>query len=104
MAGRLDGKVALVVGGGSGMGRAGAAAMAAEGAEVVVADIALDARREWRRPSSIGGRRRPAMHVDVTSAELVERLVAGPSSASAASTPSTTARPTSTSSTRRTAG
>ncbi len=40
--GRLEGKVALVVGGGSGMGRAGAVAMAAEGASVVVADIALD--------------------------------------------------------------
>src|SRR5512133_2194022 len=43
MPSRLENKVALVVGGGSGMGRAGAAAMAAEGASVVVADIALEA-------------------------------------------------------------
>jgi NAD(P)-dependent dehydrogenase (short-subunit alcohol dehydrogenase family) len=70
---RLDGKVALVVGGGSGMGRAGAAAMAAEGAKVVVADIALDRAEAVAR--SIGDAA-VAMHVDVASAELVERLVA----------------------------
>jgi NAD(P)-dependent dehydrogenase (short-subunit alcohol dehydrogenase family) len=70
MADRLDGKVALVVGGGSGMGRAGAAAMAAEGATVVVSDIALD--RAEAVADAIGG---TAMHVDVASAETVERLV-----------------------------
>jgi NAD(P)-dependent dehydrogenase (short-subunit alcohol dehydrogenase family) len=41
--GRLRGKVAVVTGGASGMGRAGAALMAAEGAHVIVAD--LDAER-----------------------------------------------------------
>ncbi|HEY1367388.1 MAG TPA: SDR family oxidoreductase [Gaiellaceae bacterium] len=70
MADRLDGKVALVIGGGSGMGRAGAAAMAAEGATVVVSDIALD--RAEAVADAIGG---TAMHVDVASAETVERLV-----------------------------
>jgi NAD(P)-dependent dehydrogenase (short-subunit alcohol dehydrogenase family) len=70
---RLDGKVALVVGGGSGMGRAGSAAMAAEGAQVVVSDIALD--RAEAVASSIGDNA-VAMHVDVTSSELVERVVA----------------------------
>jgi NAD(P)-dependent dehydrogenase (short-subunit alcohol dehydrogenase family) len=67
---RLDGKVALVVGGGSGMGRAGAAAMAAEGATVVVSDIALD--RAEAVATAIGG---TAMHVDVASAATVEQLV-----------------------------
>lgn len=39
MAKRVDGKVALITGAGSGMGRAGATLLAAEGAKVVVADI-----------------------------------------------------------------
>jgi NAD(P)-dependent dehydrogenase (short-subunit alcohol dehydrogenase family) len=70
---RLEGKIALVVGGGSGMGRAGAVAMAAEGAEVVVADIAFD--RAEAVASSIGGNA-VAMHIDVTSPELVQSVVA----------------------------
>ena len=70
---RLRGKVALVVGGGSGMGRAGAAAMAAEGASVVVSDIALD--RAKAVADAIGGDA-TAVHVDVASAELVEQAVA----------------------------
>jgi len=74
VSGRLQGKVALVVGGGSGMGRAGAAAMAAEGARVVVSDIALD--RAEAVAAAIGGDA-IAMHIDVTSPDLVERVVAG---------------------------
>src|SRR5262245_3012166 len=70
---RLEGKVALVVGGGSGMGRAGATAMAAEGASVVVSDIALE--RAEAVASSIGGSA-ISMHIDVTSHELVQRVVA----------------------------
>jgi NAD(P)-dependent dehydrogenase (short-subunit alcohol dehydrogenase family) len=71
--GRLEGKIALVVGGGSGMGRAGATAMAAEGANVVVSDLSLE--RAQAVAASIGDNA-AAMHVDVTSSELVERLVA----------------------------
>jgi NAD(P)-dependent dehydrogenase (short-subunit alcohol dehydrogenase family) len=70
---RLDGKIALVVGGGSGMGRAGASAMAAEGAKVVVSDISLE--RAEAVAASIG-EDATAMHVDVTSPQLVERIVA----------------------------
>ena len=70
---RLDGKIALVVGGGSGMGRAGATAMAAEGAKVVVSDLALD--RAEAVAAAIG-ENAFAMHVDVTSPERVERVVA----------------------------
>jgi len=60
-AGRLRGKVAVVTGGASGMGRAGATLMAAEGAHVVVAD--LDAERGQAVAQSIvaaGGEARGA--------------------------------------------
>ncbi len=74
--GRLEGKVALVVGGGSGMGRAGATAMAEEGAAVAVSDIALDRAEAVAASIVETGGTAVAMHVDVTSPELVQRLVA----------------------------
>ena len=40
---RLDGKVALITGAGTGIGRATARAMAAKGAKVVVAEINAEA-------------------------------------------------------------
>jgi NAD(P)-dependent dehydrogenase (short-subunit alcohol dehydrogenase family) len=72
----LEGKIALVVGGGSGMGRAGAVAMAAEGAAVAVSDIALDRAEAVAASITEAGGAAVAMHVDVASAELVRRLVA----------------------------
>jgi NAD(P)-dependent dehydrogenase (short-subunit alcohol dehydrogenase family) len=69
---RLDGKVALVVGGGSGIGRAGAQAFAREGATVVVADL----RPERAEAIAAGiGARATAATVDVASSEQVQRLV-----------------------------
>jgi NAD(P)-dependent dehydrogenase (short-subunit alcohol dehydrogenase family) len=98
--GRLENKVALVVGGGSGMGRAGAAAMAAEGATVVVSDVSLERAEAVAASIAGSGRTAVAMHVDVTSSELVERLVAETVTRFGRVDASTTARPTSTSSTR----
>ena len=43
MAGRLDGKVALITGGASGLGASSARLMVGEGGRVVVADIAEEA-------------------------------------------------------------
>ena len=46
MTGRLDGKVALITGAGSGMGRAAAELFAVEGARVVITDLVDDAGAE----------------------------------------------------------
>ena len=71
--GRLENKVALVVGGGSGMGRAGSAAMAAEGALVAVSDVAADRAEAVAASINEAGGTAVAMHVDVTSPERVWR-------------------------------
>ena len=68
---RLKDKVAIVTGGGIGLGRAYCRALAGEGAKVVVADIQENAAKEVAR--EVGGL---AVHVDVTSAEQT-RAMAG---------------------------
>jgi NAD(P)-dependent dehydrogenase (short-subunit alcohol dehydrogenase family) len=53
MANRLAGKVAIVTGAGSGIGRATALLFAAEGASVMCADIDEDGVRQWNRMIAI---------------------------------------------------
>jgi NAD(P)-dependent dehydrogenase (short-subunit alcohol dehydrogenase family) len=67
---RLQGKTALVTGGGSGIGRAICIRFASEGASVVVADLLGERAEEVA--VAIGGR---AVQADVTSAADVARMV-----------------------------
>ena len=46
MAGQVDGKIALVTGGGSGIGRSTSLAFAREGATVVVSDVVVEGGEE----------------------------------------------------------
>jgi len=76
MPGSLDGKVALVTGAASGIGRASALAFAREGAKVVVADVAIEGGEETVRMIEAAGGDGLFVKADVSQAEEVERLVA----------------------------
>lgn len=73
MAGTLDGKVAVVTGGASGIGRACAVRFAAAGAGVVLADVQGDALDTV--VNEIGEQRALAVRTDVTDETQVEALV-----------------------------
>ena len=75
--GRLDGKVAVVTGGGSGLGRAIAVRYVAEGARVLVTDVNLPGCEETlaAMPPSVGGQA-AARRVDVSREPEVEAAVA----------------------------
>ncbi|MCH1881488.1 glucose 1-dehydrogenase [Agrococcus sp. ARC_14] len=73
---RFDGKVALVTGGGSGIGEAVSKRLASEGAKVVVTDIALDAAQRVVGEIEAAGGTALAVQQDVASAEDAARVVA----------------------------
>lgn len=76
MAGRLAGKVALITGGGAGMGRESAVLFAEEGARVVVADIDAAAARETVSRVEAAGGEALAVAGDVAAEADVARMVA----------------------------
>src|SRR5690349_18748422 len=67
----LEGKVAIVTGGGNGIGKRYCRRLSAEGAKIVVADIAEDAAREVA--AEVGG---TAVRVDCASDDSVRAMVA----------------------------
>ena len=75
MAGRLAGKVALVTGGSSGIGRATALIFAREGAKVVVADVNGEGGAETVRLLNAAGGEAVFVQTDVARAVEVETLV-----------------------------
>lgn len=72
---RLAGKVAIVTGGGSGIGRATALLFAQEGARVVVADYAPEGGQETVRMIQQHGGEALFVESDVSNAEDMRRLV-----------------------------
>lgn len=74
--GVLDGRVAVITASGSGMGRAGAVRMAAEGAIVVVADIREDAANETVDLIERAGGAASAFPLDVSQVDQIEALMA----------------------------
>lgn len=70
MAGRLEGKVALVTGAGHGMGEAITRLFAAEGAQVVAADVDEPLLAQWQGVAGVH-----PVRADVTRLEDIEKMV-----------------------------
>ena len=74
---RLDGKVALVTGGSSGIGRAAALAFAREGARVVIGDVDVVGGGETVRLVTEAGGEADFIRTDVSQGPDVEALIEG---------------------------
>jgi len=75
MAGRLAGKIAIITGGGSGIGRACALRFAVEGAAVCVADLNLEGAADTVRQVEAAGGRAVAVQTDTADEAATEAMV-----------------------------
>jgi NAD(P)-dependent dehydrogenase (short-subunit alcohol dehydrogenase family) len=75
--GLLDGKIAIITGGASGIGRAGVVRMSEEGAAVVIADLDHNAGQALAESLAASGREALALAVDVRDSASVQAMVAG---------------------------
>ena len=71
----LDGRVALITGGGTGIGRGAALVLAEHGADVVLAGRRPDPLESTAKEIDALGRRALAVSTDVTTAEACQELV-----------------------------
>ncbi len=76
MSGSLEGKTALVTGGGSGIGRAASLAYAKDGAGVVVADVNVEGGEETVQLIKETGGEAILVHADVSKPEDTQAMVA----------------------------
>jgi NAD(P)-dependent dehydrogenase (short-subunit alcohol dehydrogenase family) len=73
--GRLDGKVALITGGASGMGKVAAMLFASEGARVVLADVVDEAGQAAAEEIQQAGGQTIYVHADVSNGASAEAMV-----------------------------
>ena len=73
--GMLDGKKGVVTGGGSGLGRANSLGLAAQGAEIAVADLNLETAQKTVSDIEAAGGRGIAIQADVSQGSDVQSLV-----------------------------
>jgi NAD(P)-dependent dehydrogenase (short-subunit alcohol dehydrogenase family) len=73
---RLNDKIAIVTGAGSGLGRVSAAMFAVEGAKVICADINLASAQECAQEIIAAGNDATAVHVDISDERSAQQLAA----------------------------
>ena len=72
----LTGRRAFVIGGASGIGRAGCFGLASFGAQVICGDVAIEQAKEAAHAMSKGGQAAEAVHIDLCDGKSVEAAAA----------------------------